>query len=246
MENLRRLGGSAGILAGFATVWLAIGPTLIFPAAGLSLMVQEDPNKYLPFIGRHHGLFWATDVLGGALAALAAGILMLALADRFHEDAPDQARLGLTMGLVGALGFAIGAFLRLNGFGYLATIYGTNRQGAAAAFYAVHGIAGSVLALADVTLGLSALAFGGIMLRKPGYTRAGYMSIVAGTPLIISAFVPGDVLAVIASGLAAIWLAWTGGLLWMETIPAERVRGVRTGRGGEFRMVNRHAERHAV
>ncbi len=76
---------------------------------------------------------------------------------------------------------------------------------------------------------------GGLMLRRPGYARAGYMSIVAGTPLIISAFLAGDVLVPIASGLTALWLFWSGGLPWTETLPVERVRGVRHGRAGIFR-----------
>lgn len=235
MDNLRRLGGIAGVVAGIATAWLTIGLTVIFPAAGLPLKSQQDPAKYLPFITRHEWLFWAAGAAGGVLAALAAGVFMLGLADRFREDSRDRTRLGLALGLSGALSFAVGAFLRLTGFGYLATVYGSSRQGAAAAFYALHGVAGSFAALADVTLGLGALIFGGMMLRRPGYTQAGYMSIIAGTPLIISAFLAGDVLVPIASGLTALWLFWSGGLLWTETLPVERVRGVRQGRAGIFR-----------
>ncbi|MHB8730992.1 MAG: hypothetical protein ACYDAB_04300 [bacterium] len=235
MENLRRLGGIAGILSGAATVWLAIGLTVAFPAAGLSVKGEQDPARYLPFITRHAALFWTVGTLGGVLAALAAGILVLALADRFHEDSRDQARLGLALGLVGAVGLAIGAFLRLTGFGYLAAVYGSTRQGAAVAFYAVNGVAASCLALADLALGLGALTFGGMMLRTPAFTQAGYMSIVAGTPLIISAFMATDVLGLIASGLTALWLTWSGWLLWAETMPAERVRGARSSRPGVFR-----------
>lgn len=245
MDNLRRLGGVAGVLSGFATAWLAIALTVVFPAAGLGPRGQENPSAYLPFIAGHPLLFWATAVLGGVLAALASGVLILALADRFHDESQAQTRLGLALGFTGVLGFAVGAFLRLSGYGYLATLYGT-RPGAAVAFYAVSGVAASFVALADVTLGLGALIFGGLMLRKPGYTHAGYLSIVAGTPLIISAFVPSEILVLIASGLTAIWFAWSGGLLWLETMPAARISGTRNGRDGEFRMMNRHRERHAV
>ncbi len=235
MDNLRRLGGVAGIVAGLSTAWLAVGLTVIFPAAGLPLKSQQDPAKYLPFIIRHETLFWAAGAAGGVLAALAAGVLILALADRFHDDSRDQARFGLALGLAGALAFAVGAFLRLTGFGYLATVYGSNRQGAAAAFYALSGVAGSFVALADATLGLSALVFGGLMLRRPGYARAGSISIIAGAPLVLSAFLAGSMLVPIASGLTALWLFWSGGLLWTETMPAERVRRLRHGRTGIFR-----------
>ncbi|HLW48524.1 MAG TPA: hypothetical protein VKW09_12230 [bacterium] len=246
MDNLRRLGGLAGIVSGLATAWLTIGLTVAFPAAGITLRGQNDPNKYLPFIAKHTVLFWTTDVLGGVLAALAAAILMLALADRFRAESDGQAKIGLAMGLVGALGLAIGAFIRLTSAAYLTAIYGAAKLTAGVAFYAVNSMAHAFLALGAVALGLSALIYGAMMLKNDSYTHAGYVSVVAGTPLIISAFIAGDVLYLIASGLITIWFFWTGALLWLETVSIEPVRGARNGRITQFKVVGRRRERRAV
>jgi hypothetical protein len=245
MDNLRRLGGLAGIISGLATAWLTIGLSVAFPAAGITLRGQNDPNKYLPFVMRHTALFWTTDVLGGIVAALAVGILMLALAERFSGESHDQAKLGLTMGLVGALGLAVAAFTRLTAASYLSAIYGSAKLTAGVAFYAVNGMTHGFLALGAVTLGLSALIYGGMMLKDSGYTHVGYLSVVAGTPLIISAFIPGDVLYMVSSGLITVWLFWTGALLWQEAVAAEPARGVRNGRA-QFRVVGRRREQRAV
>src|SRR5690349_20546670 len=123
MDTLRRLGGLAGIVSGLATAWLTIGLCVAFPAAGVTLKDQNDPNKYLPFVAKHTVLFWTTDVLGGVLAAIAAAILIVALADRFRGDSHGQATLGMALGLVGAFGLAAGAFIRLMMAGQLAAIY---------------------------------------------------------------------------------------------------------------------------
>ena len=246
MDNLRRLGGGAGVLSGLATVWLTIGLTVVFPAAGLSLKAQEEPNKYLAFIAKHQILFWTTDVLGGVVAALAVAILMVALADRFHEESRDQSRLGLALGGLGALGLVIGAFVKFTALGYLSVLYASAKQPAAIAFYAVNGTAHSFLALGAAALGISALVFGSLMLRTPGYSRAGYVSVVAGAPSIISAFVASDVLFVIASGLMSLWFAWAGILLWVEAMSSAHVRSARNGRVRQFKVVGRRREGHAI
>jgi hypothetical protein len=245
MDNLRRLGGLAGIVSGLAMAWLTIGLSVAFPAAGITLRGQNDPNKYLPFVMKHTALFWSVDVLGGVLAAVAAAILILALAERFHGASSDQAKLGMTMGLVGALGLVIAAFCRLTAVGYLTGIYHAAKLTAGVAFYAVNSMVHGFVALGAVCLGLSALIYGGMMLKDSDYTHAGYLSIVAGTPLIISAFISGDVLYLVASGLITIWLFWTGALLWMETAPVASARGARNGRT-QFKVVGRRREERAV
>jgi hypothetical protein len=246
MDNLRRLGGLAGIISGLATAWLTIGLAVAFPAAGITLRGQNDPNKYLPFVAKHTVLFWTTDVLGGVVAALAAAILMLALADRFDARTHDQAKMGMAFGLVGALGLAVAAFIRLMVAGYLTAIYGAAKLTAGVAFYAANSMTHAFLALGAVALGLSALIYGGMMLKEAGYTHVGYVSVVAGTPLIISGFVSGDVLFWIASGLLTIWFFWTGALLWLETVSIEPARGARSTRIAQFKVVGRRRERRAV
>jgi hypothetical protein len=194
---------------------------------------------------RHTVLFWTVDVLGGIVAAVAAAILILALAEKFHGESSDQAKLGMTMGLVGALGLGIAAFCRLTAVGYLTAIYHAAKLTAGVAFYAVNSMVHGFLALGAVTLGLSALIYGGMMLKDSEYTNVGYLSIVAGTPLIITAFIAGDVLYQVASGLIALWLFWTGALLWIETAPVSSAKGARNGRT-QFKVVGRRREERAV
>lgn len=238
MENLRRLGGGAGILAGIAAAWLLVGVTVIFPASGLSVNVLDDPNKYLPFAAKHQVMFWMVNVLGGLLTPLLALVLLLALADRFREEAPDRSQIGLAIGVIGVTGFAIGAFLKVIGLGSLAALYPSSKQGAAVAFYAVNGTASSFMALGDVALGLAALVFGSVMLATGGYGHVGFLSVVTGTPLILSGFVPHIILFIIASVLTIAWLTWTGALLWIETGPQRGVAMTRHHRN--------HSARRAV
>jgi hypothetical protein len=245
MDNIRRLGGSAGILAGMAAAWLLVGMTMIFPASGLGLNVMDNPNKYLPFVAKHPVTFWMVNVLGGLLTPLLALVLLLALADRFKEDAPDRAQIGLAIGVVGVTGFAVGAFLKLIGLGSLATLYQTSKQSAAIAFHAVNGTAGSFMALGDVSLGLAALIFGSMMLGTRGYGQVGYLGVVAGTPLILSGFVSHIILFLIASVLSMAWLTWTGVVLQAETAP--RRGDTKVALGGHLKVFNRgHGARRAV
>lgn len=231
-QDFRRLGGGAGILASIAAAWLLVGSAVILPAARLSLLAQENPHQYLTFAAKHQAVVWMVNVLGGLLSPLLTLVLFLALVDRFQEDAPYQSRTGLAIGMVGMAGFAIGAFLKQIGLGSLVTLYATNKSAAAVAFYAVNGTANSFLGLGDLGLGLGILVFGSLMLQARGnYGHLGFLSSITGMPLILSAFVPHIILYVITSVLTVAWLAWTGTLLWMETVPhgATRRVGAREG-----------------
>lgn len=230
MQDLRQLGGGSGILAAIAAAWLLVGTTVVLPAAGLSLAGQENPHAYLTFAANHQIVLWMVNVLGGLLVPLLALVLLLGLADRFQEDAPARSRIGLSIGVVGAAGFAIGAFLRQIGLGSLITLYTTDKPAAVAAFYATNGAANSFLGLGDVALGLGVLVFGSIMLRAGGYYgHVGFLSAITGMPLILSGFVPHIILYLMASVLTIAWLAATGALLWIETapqgLPAKVARG---------------------
>ena len=217
MQNLRRLGGGAGILAGIAAAWHLLGAAVIIPSAHLSLAAQESPHKYLVFALKHQDLIWWINVPGGILAPLLGLILLLALADRLREDAPDRSLIGLALGIVGMIGFAAGGSLKLFGLGSLVPFHLTNKTGAAIAFYAVNGTANSFLHLGDVAMGLGALVFGSIMLRMRGYYgQAGSLSVITGAALIVSAFDPLGAVYLIASLLTIAWLAGTGAVLWME------------------------------
>lgn len=220
MQNLRWLGGGAGILAGVAAVWLLVGLAIAFPVAGLGLNLQDNPNKYLPFIAQHPIMFWLVNVLGGLLTPLLALVFLLSLGDLFREEAPAQSQIGVAIGSVGVIGFAIGALLREVGLGSLGALYAGNKTTAVTAFYALSGTANSFLALGDVALGLAALVFGNVMLGTSRYGRVGYLAVLAGTTLILSGFVPHEILFLIASVLTAVWLGWTGTLLWQDATGA--------------------------
>ena len=245
MQSLRRIGGASGILAGGAAAWFVVGLSVVYPAVGLTSSVRADPSRYLPLIQEHQIVFWMVNVLGGLLASLLALVLLLALADRFRDAAPDRSQIALTMGIVGVIGFAIGSFLRQTGLGSLAVLYQSNQTPATIAFYAVDGTAGAFQALGGVALGIGALVFGSVMLGIRGYGGVGFLSVVVGTPLVITAFVPQVTVLLIAGVLAMAWLVWTGLLLWMEG--ASSARGSHIGAPGHLKMMNRgHGERHAV
>ena len=86
VEDLRRLGGEAGVIAGLALGWLLLGVLVVWPSAGLSFAAEFNPNKILPFVHRHEVMFWAVNILGGLLAAVMSIILYLAVGDRFTND----------------------------------------------------------------------------------------------------------------------------------------------------------------
>src|SRR2546430_17478044 len=188
MENLRRLGGEAGVLAGVAMAWLFLGFVVLFPSAGLNLVDQGNPHRYLPFIARHASMFWVVNILGALVAGLLSAVVYMALHDRFKDESPATARIGSFAGTMGAAAFAAAALVRHTGFGWLSTIYATNGVGAAHAFYAVSTVAGSLMGLSNVMAGFGTLLFGGVMQRQPRYNMLGDLQIRAGTTLVLAGF----------------------------------------------------------
>ena len=226
-------GGRAGILAGIAAAWFLLGRVIIYPATGLALAVQHNPHRYLTFTGKHQILVLLVNVLGGLLFPLMAVVLLYAMAERFRHDAPDRARIAGTIGVVGAMGYAIEALIRQVGYGSLIPIYAGSKAGAAYAFYALTGTANSFDALGGVGVGVAALVFGNIMLGMSRYGQLGYLSVLVGTPLILSAFVPNVVLTLIASILSIIWFTWVGYLMYEEAAPESgRIRFARRATRG--------------
>src|SRR6266849_5138847 len=77
MEDLRRIGGEAGVVAGIALGWLVLGMMVILPAAGLSIGDQMNPHKLLTFIHSHGATVWMVNVLGvlGAFAFATASLV---------------------------------------------------------------------------------------------------------------------------------------------------------------------------
>ncbi len=220
MENIRRLGGGAGILAAVAATWLLVGLVLAFPLAGLGLNGLENPHAVVPFLAKHQVMYWMVNVLGGLLSSFLTLVMLLALGDRFRDEAPAPSQIGVTVGIVGVIGFGIGALLKQIGFGSLTYLYFANKVVAATAWYAVKGTADSFMTLGVVGIGVSALVFGNVMLRSEKYGHVGYLSAVTGMPLILSGFVSHVILFLIASILNIAWLAWTGFVLWSEAAVA--------------------------
>src|SRR5437867_13440456 len=94
MENLRRLGGEAGVLAGVAMAWLFLGFVVLFPSAGLNLVDQGNPHRYLPFIPRPAPMFWVDNNLGALVAGWLSAGVYIALHVRFSDEssAPRHSR----------------------------------------------------------------------------------------------------------------------------------------------------------
>lgn len=239
MENLRRVGAEAGILAGLATAWLFLGLVWAFPDAGLGLADQANPNKYLPFINKHQMMFWTVNVLGGLLAALMSAVLFLALGDRFDEEAPSSSRIGPMFGIGGTIGFAASALIRQVGFGAAALMYPSNKAVAAQTFHAMRGIENSMFGLGQVSVGLGAIVLGVVMLRTKRYAGVGYLSAVAGTTMFLSGFINHVVLFVASFALMTVWIVWSA-----LTMRAEAGPGLI--RWGYAKPQPRPSGRHAV
>jgi hypothetical protein len=216
MENIRRLGGGAGILAGVAAAWFFIGLVVVFPVAGLGLHEHGNPHAVIPFLAKHQVMYWLVNVLGGFLSAFMTLILLLGLGDRFREEAPAPSQIGVAAGIVGVIGFGISALLNQIGYSSLIPLNAANKTVAATAWYAVKGTADSFMTLGGVSLGISALVFGNVMLKANRYGHIGYLSVVTGTPLILSGFISHVLLFMIASILNIAWLCWTGVVMWLE------------------------------
>jgi len=220
LENLRRLAGEAGVLAGIATAWIFLGFVFIFPSAGLTLIDQANPHRYLTFIAHHSTIFWTVNILGGLVASLLSVVVYLGLGDRFKEDAPASARIGSLAGVIGAAAFAAGALIRHTAYGTLSPIYATNVVGASHAFYAVSTIVGSLSGLGNVLAGLGTLVFGNVMLKERRYNNVGYFSVVAGAAMILSGFISHPFTYMISAFSAGAWLVWTALVMRGEAGPA--------------------------
>src|SRR5438034_7816060 len=122
MEDLRRLGGEAGVLAGVAMAWLFLGFVVLFPSAGLNLVDQGNPHRYLPFIARHASMCWVLNILGALVAGLLSAVVYVALHDRFKDECPATARIGSFGGTMGAAAFGAAALVGHTGCARVAAI----------------------------------------------------------------------------------------------------------------------------
>ncbi len=220
MEDLRKIGGEAGVIAGLAMGWLLLGMMVILPAAGLSFSNQLNPHKFLTFVHGHGYMFWSVNILGGLLAAAMSIVLFLAVGDRFANDAPASARIGALFGVLGAFGFATAALLRQFGVGSLATLYIANQVGAVHAFRGLSGTLGAVTASGAIFTGFAALAFAAAMLGEKEYRNVGLLALVTGAAMVLATFIPHRVLVVISTLAAGAWFAWTALVLRSEAGPA--------------------------
>jgi hypothetical protein len=216
MEDLRKIGGEAGVIAGLAMGWLVLGMMVVLPAAGLSFGNQLNPHKFLTFVHGHGYMFWSVNILGGLLAAVMSIILYLAVGDRFANDAPASARIGALLGVLGAFGFAMAALLRQFGIGSLASLYIANQVGAVHAFRGLSGTLSAITASGAVFTGFAALAFARAMMAEKEYRNVGLLALGTGAAMVLAAFIPNRSLVVISSLAAAAWFAWTALVLRSE------------------------------
>ena len=220
MENLRRLGGEAGLVAGIATAWVFLGFVFIFPTAGLDFVDQINPHRYLPFITKHQALVWTVHILGGLLSAMGAAVLFAALQDRFNGNGSGIVKLGAGAGLFGAGTLAAAVLVRQAGFDALSSLYATNVVGGAHAFYALRGVVHSLESLSALATGVGILVIGRVMVTEKKYATVGQMSVIVGVVMAFAAFA-SHVLLFMVSALGMIaWLIWTSLTLRAEVGPA--------------------------
>ncbi len=220
VEDLRRLGGEAGVVAGVAMGWLLLGVAVVWPSAGLSFAAEFNPHRILPFIHSHAALYWAVNILGGLLAAVMSIILYLAVGDRFSDSAPASARIGALFGVLGSLGFGAAALLRQFGMGPLSLIYRTNQIGAVHAFRGMGGVLSTTVAVGEIFTGLATLALAGAMMSEKAYRSPGLVGVATGAAMILATFVPRSFLDGAGFAGAAVWFAWTAWVMRAEAGPA--------------------------
>lgn len=220
VEDLRRLGGEAGVVAGVAMGWLLLGIAVVWPSAGLSFAAQFNPHRILPFVFRHEVLFWTVNILGGLLAAVMSIVLYLAVGDRFSDSAPASARIGALFGVLGSFGFGASALLRQFGMGPLSLLYRSNQIGAVHAFRSMSGVLSTTLAVGEIFTGLATLAFASAMMSEKAYRNPGYVGLITGAAMILGAFVPGPFFDAAGLTAAAVWFAWTAWVMRAEAGPA--------------------------
>lgn len=220
MENLRRLGGEAGIVAGIATAWVFLGFVFIFPTAGLDFVDQINPHRYLPFMTKHQAMVWSVHILGGLLSAMGAAVLFAALQDKFNGQAPGSAKLGAGAGLFGAGTLAAAVLVRQAGFDALSSLYATNVVGGAHAFYALRGVVHSLESLSALATGVGILVLGRVMVNDAKYANVGYMSVIVGVVMAFAAFASHVLLFMVSTLGMIAWLVWTSLTLRAEVGPA--------------------------
>jgi len=220
MENLRRLGGEAGIVAGIATAWVFLGFVFIFPTAGLDFVDQINPHRYLPFMTKHQAMVWSVHILGGLLSAMGAAVLFAALQDKFNGAAPGSAKLGAGAGLFGAGTLAAAVLVRQAGFDALSSLYATNVVGGAHAFYALRGVVHSLESLSALATGVGILVLGRVMVNDAKYANVGYMSVIVGVVMAFAAFASHVLLFMVSTLGMIAWLVWTSLTLRAEVGPA--------------------------
>ncbi len=220
VEDLRRLGGEAGVVAGVAMGWLLLGILVVWPSAGLSFAGEFNPHRILPFVHTHAALYWAVNVLGGLLAAVMSVILYLAVGDRFSDAAPASARIGALFGVLGSFGFGAAALLRQFGIGPLSLIYRTNQIGAVHAFRGMSGVLSTTVAIGEIFTGLATLAFASAMMSEKAYRNPGFVGLATGAAMILAVFVPRAFLDGAGLAGAAVWFAWTALVMRAEAGPA--------------------------
>ncbi|TMJ06858.1 MAG: hypothetical protein E6G99_08485 [Bacillati bacterium ANGP1] len=220
VEDLRRLGGEAGVIAGVALGWLLLGILVVWPSAGLSFGAEFNPNRILPWVHKHEAMFWAVNILGGLLAAVMSVVLYLAAGDRFTNNAPASARIGALFGVFGSFGFGAAALLRQYGMGPLSMLYSSNSVGAVHAFRGMSGVLSAAVAIGEVFTGIAALALAGAMMSEKNYRSPGIVGLIAGAVLILATFVSPAFLDGVGLAGAAVWFAWTAWVMRVESGPA--------------------------
>jgi hypothetical protein len=236
MDQLRRIGGEAGVLAGIATVWFFVGLVLVYPSVGLELAHQTNPHKYLPFVDKNEALVWSVNILGGMLGALLTAVLILALTDRFREDEPANTRIAQVIGLFGASATAMGALTKHAGSNWLADLYVANQVGASHALYALNSVVNAFFTFGTFAIGCAVLIVGKLMLKHRRYENAGYLSLLAGAIMILSGLFGRDVLSQLSIIAMIFWLGFSsfgllqefgGQFFWLKGRPT---RSRRNGR----------------
>lgn len=217
MQSLRRWGGTAGIVAGIALLWVLIALVLVLPAAGLAPDDQSNPDKLLPFVAANSLLNFLVNVVGGSLAVVFGWVLFYGLGERFRAEAPMRSRVAPVFTTLGVTMFGITSLMRYVGLSNLAALSATDKVAATHAFFALNAGSLGIEAFGNLAVGLGLLLFGSVMTGVGRYRGAGYVAWITGLVTLASIVSASPVFFLGGTVLTIIWLLWTGVTLRSES-----------------------------
>lgn len=210
MNPRQQSAGTAGIVAGIA---LFITFVLYF-TSGATPETFGDPGKALPYITQNLGRLRAVAVFA-VITLIPAVFFVAGLAGKLHDRTPTRATGVLYFGILGTLGYAIGALVFWAAVPALAAYAAKDQVGAGHAWLALNALTNAVESVGNLFVGISILLAGWAIAATGVFSSMlGWYGVVTGVVNVLAVLVPGYAAFFIGTFvLTSIWLIWAGSAL---------------------------------